>query len=537
MRNQRRTKIRHTIATMLRYLLTFASAALAQTPQDLPPSRFFSPKYSSIVLADVGPWKITAQEFLLNYEYGPAFTKREADSKKHYLAYMVYEKLLALDGYSRNIETSPMVKEILRELEADFATEELYKDDVLSKVKVSGADIDRAVAKENIHLTLRWLFSTSKDTIFREARLLRDGVAFDSLFAAECPDSAAMENRSMASTKFRLEMKNPALAAAVDTHTAGTVTPPIAAPDGWYIVNVSDVWKNAVVNEGEEMKMKEDVRRALVEHRSDSLSDQYVHRMLLARNPVIEKEPFNLLAVWMGKKFLPPAKFDAWRLDSALAASGTPLDPDSAGGWRSRILVRMTDGSLLFGDFLEWEKTRDPYIRLDLRSPHSFLVSVEDLIWRMVRDRTLAEEAYRRGLQKRENVAKQTRWWEEKLVYKAVRLAIDDSVQRDDSTVARYYREHERDYRDDKGAVRPFRDVKDDVARDSFAYQETSLLLHKILRLKEQYHVNVNDGELKRLHVDEENDPKAIDVYTVKKGGIFPHEAFPSIDIEWQGWD
>jgi hypothetical protein len=155
----------------------------------------------------------------------------------------------------------------------------------------------------------------------------------------------------------------------------------------------------------------------------------------------------------------------------------------------------------------------------------------------MVRDRVLTQEAYRRGLQNRESVVKQKKWWEEKLVYRAEKLEIDNNIKQDDSTIYRYYNEHQKDYRNDKGNIRPFADVKDDVSRDAFAYQETNRLLHQILQLKRKYTVKINDETLKKLYVDIENYPKAIDVYTVKKGGIFPHTAFPSIDYEWQTWD
>jgi hypothetical protein len=140
-------------------------------------------------------------------------------------------------------------------------------------------------------------------------------------------------------------------------------------------------------------------------------------------------------------------------------------------------------------------------------------------------------------LQKSESVAKQAKWWEEKLVYRAAKLEIDDSIKLGDSTLHTYYHEHEKDYPNDKGGIRTFEEVKDDVSRDAFAYQETSRLLHKILKLKQKYAVKVNDETLKKLTVDVENYPKAIDVYTVKKGGIFPHTAFPSIDYDWQTWD
>jgi hypothetical protein len=122
-------------------------------------------------------------------------------------------------------------------------------------------------------------------------------------------------------------------------------------------------------------------------------------------------------------------------------------------------------------------------------------------------------------------------------VYRAAKLEIDDSIKLGDSTLHTYYHEHEKDYPNDKGGIRTFEEVKDDVSRDAFAYQETSRLLHKILKLKQKYAVKVNDETLKKLTVDVENYPKAIDVYTVKKGGIFPHTAFPSIDYDWQTWD
>jgi hypothetical protein len=495
------------------------------------------PKFSSVILAQVGPWNVTAQEFMLSYEYGPAFTKRESDSKKHYLTYMIYEKLLALDGYDRGLQSSPMVKEVLNEVEADLATEELYKDDVLNAVNISDKEIEHGVSGENLHLALKWIFSPVQDDIFRDAKLLRNGASFDSLFAVRSPDSASADNRSLQTTCFKLEMKNQALAAAVESLALGTVTPPIHAPDGWYLVKIVDGWKNPIITETENTKLHEDVRRALLQHRSDSLSDRYVHRMLLAENPVIDKESFELLQAHLGRKFLSAEKYSAWEMDKRLASHTPAPNLDSIDLYRANVLVTMNKAKYLVGDFLDWEKPRDPYVRLDMKTRHAYFASVEELVWRMVRDRMLTAEAYRRGLQKKESVVKQTQWWEEKLVYRAAKLEIDNSITQDDSTLHKYYVEHEREYVDAKGNVRQFEEAKDDVRHDEFSYQETNKMLHQILKLKQKYAVKINDETLKKLYVDVENSPKAIDVYTVKKGGIFPHTAFPSIDYEWQTWD
>jgi hypothetical protein len=546
--------------------------AVAQRTNDLPTTYLLNDsKFSSIILAAVGPWNVTAQEFLLSYEYGPAFPKRERDSKKRYLTYMIYEKLLALDGYERGLQSSPMVQEVLTEVEADLATEELYKDDVLSTVHVSDKEIELGVSKENVHLGLKWIYSPTKESILHQTKLLREGASFDSLFALQLSDSLSMDDRSMQTTRFKLELKNSALATAIDSLTTGMVSRPIHAPDGWYLVKIVEGWTSPILKETENNKLHEDVRRALVQHKSDSLSDQYVHHMLLEQNPVIIRESFDLLQAHLGKKFLSAEKHAAWALEKKLTLQGLNLKPDSVELYRGRVLVMMKDGKFLLGDFLNWYTTRDLYIRLNTKSPRAFFASVEQLVWRMVRDRMLMQRAYQRGLQNRESVVKQTKWWEEKLVYRAAKLEIENSIKQDDVTLHKYYAEHQRDYRNDKGKIRSFEEIKDDVSRgafayevteevkddvsrgafayevteevkdgvsrDAFAYEVTKRLLHQIVQLKRKYKVEINDETLKNLYVDIENRPKAVDVYTVKKGGVFPHTAFPSIDYEWQTWD
>ena len=52
-------------------------------------------------MAEVGNIRITAEEFVYSYEFGPAFPKRKEDSKRTYLNYMINEKLLSLYGYEK----------------------------------------------------------------------------------------------------------------------------------------------------------------------------------------------------------------------------------------------------------------------------------------------------------------------------------------------------------------------------------------------------------------------------------------------------
>ncbi len=65
----------------------------------------------------------------------------------------------------------------------------------------------------------------------------------------------------------------------------------------------------------------------------------------------------------------------------------------------------------------------------------------------------------------------------------------------------------------------------------------TRRLLLKLNKLKREYEININEDVLEKINVSEENNPKAIDFYTVKKGGLIPRTPYPTIDFEWINWE
>jgi hypothetical protein len=495
---------------------------------------FDDPKYRGLVIAKVGDRVVTAHEFLLSYAFGPAFTKREKDSREQYLKYMVYEKLLALDGYSRHLDTTDLARQTLAEIEGDLATEELYKDDVLGKVKIPEKHIREGMKKEGLHLTVKWLYSASKEGSERLKKLLDKGIPFDTLYTMQLNDSVKAADRSMETTRFRIAMKNPDLARVIDTLHTGNYSKPVKAPDGYYIVKTSDAWTNAIMTETEETKLHTDIERALVEHESDSLSDFYVKQMIEGKHPTIIRKPADILQTHFARIILPPEKFAEWKLTDRLLKRWGPVNDSDLTLLENESLVQLTDHKFTVKDFVNWYHAREENLKFNSSSPQSFF---EQMVWQMVRDRLLTMRALARGLQKKDNVRNQKEWWKDKIVYKLVRGTLADSIELNDSLLHRYYGEHQKNYRSDKGEIIPFEKAKEDVRKDSYSDALTARLLHRILKLKEKYKVEIMDDRLKSLDIDEDINPKAIDVYVVKKGGTFLRQAFPSIDYEWQAWN
>jgi hypothetical protein len=492
------------------------------------------PKNFTRVVAAVGDITITAQEFLLSYEFGPAFAKRQKDSRRHYLEFMINEKLLAFDARAHGLHRSPRVSKSLEELEGDMATEELFKDDVLGRVTLSGREVAEGMREGGIHRSIRWLFSSDPgraSSLFAE---LNGGVPFDTLFAQQLAGGVKKDDRSMETTLFRLRRANPVLASVADTLRAGENSRPVKGPDGWYIIRVVDGWRDVTLSVTESAKLEDEARRALTQEKSDSLSDRYVRRMMLDRNPVIIRETFDRLEGWLGRIWVKPGLFARWELAARPGADS--VTASRIDGSRGDTLVSLTAGCIRLGQFLSWYRARDAYFRLNTVDEPSFFTSVEDLVWRMVRDRLLVDRATKRNLQDRDPVKKQLRWWEDKILFGEEKLMLGNQIVLNDSAFRAYYDLHARDYRTDSGGVRPFEQVRDQVRNEYYAFELRKNMLHRLVALKRQYRVVVKDDVLSDLPVDVENNPKAIDAYIAKKGGTFPHPAFPVIDFGWAAW-
>ena len=533
----RARRMRQIALSLLLVIAGSTQSVFSQRQSEIPsPRPFVDPKLDRIVVATVGPLKISGTEFKLNYDFGPSFAKRVKDSKKRYLNFMIYEKLLALDAEQRKLDQWADVKSQLAEIGGDLATEELYKQYVLSKVHISNRMLAQGLKEDRIQVTLQWIYCRTAREVDDLVRSMKSGLEFDTLYARQFGENVKPEDRILKSTRFKLRVRNPMFALVVDTMKAGTISLPIHGPDGWYIVRVTDEWINPIVTQTEEVQLAENVRQLLTRQISDSLSDIYLHGVISSHQPTIIRGPFNAIQAYLGNKFLSKEKFAEWELATRKGAE-VLKDVSDLQPIAGLTLVELKTGTLTVADFLAWYRIREPYAKLELASPQGFFQSVEDLVWRMVRDRLLVRKAFDRGLQNRPNVIRQLRWWKEKMLYTANRNRIADTITDSLPVVRQYYDQHPRLFLDDRGNRKGFDSVKEDVWRLYYSDELTKRLLHEILRLKQRYGVKIQDSALAGITVDEQNDPKAIDVYTVKKGGIFPHLAFPSIDFDWQSWD
>ena len=505
------------IICVLLYLFTCTSV-LASEKKDSTSSidfdKAFNTEVGNTVLAKVGNDKITIREFLAGYEFGPAFVKREEDSKRKYLKYLIDEKLLALEGYKKGYADSARVKNLLEAIRGDLATTELFNSDIFDKIQISQSELNDAVREKQLTYQIKWIYAPRKDSLDIYLSLLKNNIPFDSLFNLQVKDSVYKDQRSMEIDKFKLSIRNPEMFNIVDTLKVGQISDPIKGPDGWYIVKLIDIWKNEIVTKSELDKEKSDASSALKLNKSDKISDDYVRKMMLDHNPVIQARAFDVLRSYMGKYVLKEEKFKSWKLNDRMQEELNHFDSLRINQLVDLKLVSLSDGQLSFGDFVNWYKLREGFLKFDDASFNAFSASLEQQIWQMVRDYLLVQRAYARGFQNMELVKQQTKWWEDKIIYAIVRDEMANSIGLN--------------IEDPKSLNSKYDNKKQNLLEKTF---------RKLQQLRKEYKITINEQVLDELKVNDQDNTKTIDTYIIKKGGTFPHPAFPSIDYAWQGWE
>lgn len=469
------------------------------------------------VIAEVGELKITAEEFFYSYEFGPAFPKRKSNSKETHLKYMINEKLIALKGYEENLLNNDEISEMHKDIKADIATEEMFKEEILAAIEIDSVAVDTILQSKMTEVEVKWLYTADKDQIKDYWGSLHSGASFDSLFNSQINDSVFLDMRSMKTTFYALKKNNPLLAQIIDTMSAGNYSAPIHVNDEWYIVKLSNIWRNMITNQTELNKLKYESEQAYLKFTMDRESDRYVDELLGNESPVIKKEAFDLLRAYLGKYILPEEKYIGWNMDNILETALSNLGLSKGDEYPGIELITAGNKSYMLDEFITWYRNRNLYIKFDQRNLESFSRSMENYIWLMIRDRLLTERAEAKGYFENVWVKTQNRWWSDKISYSAMRNKLANSVLLENEEIVK-------------------RNDSNDLTNELSA-ELTGKIFRLIQSVKREYKVVINNSSLEKLNVTEENNPKAIELYTAKKSGLIPRPPYPTIDNEWATWE
>ena len=138
----------------------------------------------------------------------------------------------------------------------------------------------------------------------------------------------------------------------------------------------------------------------------------------------------------------------------------------------------------------------------------------------MLRDKLLFDLAKERGYTKLNTVVTQSKWWKDKICFSTKLNQLRNSLE----------------IKNEETETSEVSDKTEQVVQ-SVDHELFVKLFREIQKLKNKYDVIIYDDVLNEIQVSSENDPRAIEMYTVKKGGLIPRTPYPTIDMIWKLWE
>ena len=485
----------------------------------------------SSVVATVAGLVITQRDLLDSFEAGPAFVRRQENPLRKHLEYMINERLLTKLADSLGYSQSDFVKERLSALEEDLAVDELYKAEILSRVRLKERDVAENMQKARMNVRYRWIYAQTKDGVETLWSKTEKGHSFDSLFQRELEGEVTLSNRSAETTLLKLERDNPDLAASLVKLRSGQISRALEGNDGYYIVRVDDLWQNPLSTQTEQTSLREEAIKVGKEIHANALATLYVRNKMKQADPVLKAEGFNILRAYLAEKGLSHETRIKWSIPATFMTEAGPQPISASAKFLNRTLVSFGKEALAVRDYVRWFDIRQ--FQLKTHSLAAFNSSIKRTVWKMVQDRLLVEEAYSRGLQLGDTIRHESKKWAAKLLYLAGRAYVLRSATIEEEMLVTMYGQRKNRYRDSAGNMRPYDQVKESIRAEALNEQETTVLFRTLQALKKAYPVSINDNRVDQLSATVKKDPGAIDVMFYKPGGTFPRVAFPTIDEAW----
>jgi parvulin-like peptidyl-prolyl isomerase len=267
-------------------LLVLACPLLAQEPD------------AATVLATVGEEPITVGEFRARYTLGVFPYKDQPGMaplvRVQFLYALIAERLLMAEARRRGVDQEDRFQRNHRMATEMFMRDRLYRDSIRGAVTVGEEDIRARFVEEQQSIQYDFLFSRDAAEIHNLHRLLRGGMDFDTLRAAQqqARERDAADN-AMPEPPWEAPMD-------ADFHTAiaalrpGAVSDPLEGVGGWYLVRKMD-YGNPLRSEYELRKRWKRIESQLRAEKENAATMAFVQRCWKGRHAHFEEEPYRAI--------------------------------------------------------------------------------------------------------------------------------------------------------------------------------------------------------------------------------------------------
>lgn len=270
-------KIKHSIH-IITFVIISAANVFAQTNDEK-------------MLAKIGNKVITFKEFKDRYELTPQVGRhvkgREEYLKAELLYSMISEKLWAIEAENLGYDTTDIMKLTFKALEKMYWRDALYQEEIRKKVEIDPEDYLEARKRSASIVNTKYLYSERENDIDSLYSIIENGFPFDSLLIIR-PEAALQDTpfvvyfgkmgKSAEDTIYNLQI--------------GQYTPPLKAPEGWYIFKIESIVPVSIQSAREAKLVEQNIRKTVESRASQVAYSQYYKTLFKSKKVNADGELF-----------------------------------------------------------------------------------------------------------------------------------------------------------------------------------------------------------------------------------------------------
>ena len=397
------------------------------------------------IVAKIGSEIITESEFIERYELTPQLSAGmiggEESLKREVLYSIIAEKLWALEAESMGLDNSEQIKSTYKAIEKMYVRDALYRQEILSKVKLSDEYLIEAFRRNSLSLDLNYIFSEDETEINNIFKQLGEGVEFYSIFLKR-PESTLQETPYVVS--YGQMDKN--VEDILYNLKLGEFTRPIKAPNGWYIFRLLSTEQKVIENVQQAEEQQKFVLKVAEKTLTDSIYKDFYSKFFKDATAETNKELFLQLSDLVidalnnrsEKEITPPGE-NIYLMPQDLYK----IENDLGSELLNAEFIKLNGLPVTIDDFLQELSIEKFYVdSLDnnhIKGRLNFAVKL------FIEHELLSREGYKRGLQNLPEVQRYLKIWRAYYLTETLRKEISKSIIITDEEAYEYFLNKNRD--------------------------------------------------------------------------------------------
>ncbi len=380
-------------------------------------------------------------EFIERYELNPQINAgivgAEESIKREILYSIIAEKLWALEAESMGLINSELIKSTYKAIEKMYVRDALYRQEILSKIKLSDEYLTEAFRRNGLLLDLNYIFSEDETEINNIFKQIDGGVDFYSIFLKR-PESGLQEVPYVVG--YGQMDKN--VEDILYSLTLGETTQPIKAPNGWYIFRLLSTYQKSIENSEQAEAEQKYVLKVAETTLTDRIYKNFYSRFFKDVVAETNKELFLKLSDYvvdalrnrsekemipLGEKIYLIPK-DLYQIENELGAELLNAE-----------FINLNGQPVTINDFLQELSIEKFYVdSLDnnhIKGRLNFAVKI------FIEHELLSREGYKRGLQNLPEVQHYLKMWRSFYLSEALRKEVAQNIQVTDEEAYEYFLE------------------------------------------------------------------------------------------------